>query len=188
MKRIATAILALVVTVFGAGVLTLATTAPAQAYPDASITVEISDTTVVSGERFTVKAQANVDCDWDATFDGKKRTGSGATFKTSFTAPHVKAKTVEKLTVGCTYDTASGGQAAPSRSHTSRSFDITVLPKSAQGGPHANAGSGTHPTSSAHSSGFLPGTGGPFLWLLVLALVLILAGTYVVRRRRARGL
>ncbi len=186
MRRIALAALALATAVCGAGLLAFATTAPAQAYPDASITVEISDTTVFSGERFTVKAEANVDCDWTATFAGKKHTGSGVSFKTHFVAPHVKHKTVYKLTVSCSYATASGGAAAPSRSSTSRSYDITVLPKKAQGGPNAHGRSGAQP-ASAHSGGFLPGTGGPFLWLLILGLVLVLAGTIIVRRRRARG-
>lgn len=136
----------------------------AQAYPDAVMTLSLSDSTVVSGASFSVSATSDVNCSFDATFNGATRTGTGTTFNASFTAPTVDQREVIPVTVTCTQSDGTT---------TSRSANVTVLPPASQG---------------AGASSALPSTGGPNVGLLGAALALLLGGVgfLVVSRRRRR--
>lgn len=133
----------------------------AQAYPDAALTITLSDSTVVSGASFSVSASSDVNCAFDATFNGGTKTGSGTTFDASFTAPSVTQRERMPVTVTCTQSDGTT---------TSRSANVTVLPPASQGA----------------SSAGLANTGGPNVGLLGAALALLLggAGFLVVSRRR----
>jgi len=168
MKKALLAAAALFVALF----VTVGIAPSASAYPELTCNVTVDSQVVNEGDQFTATAEAAVvesrvsaegdDISWVMTFHGATRTGTGAVFQQTFTAPAVDATTKFKLTA--TADTAAGT--------CTHSVDITVLP----GG-----------TVVEPPSGGLPNTGGPRLAFLIFGVALVLAGGTAVgvARRRA---
>ena len=157
------------------GLLTVIGLAPAaQAYPEGVCDLEVSAQVVNSGETVTAtshysvvdtsaRKQAGDDVHWVLTFNGDSRTGTGETFTASFTAPDVTKPSSFKLT-----STGTGPAGT-----CSRSVDVTVLPDGSVSPPGGGGG--------------LPNTGGPDLWILLLGVVLVGAGTAVTLRTRRKS-
>lgn len=169
----------------------MATAGAAQAaYQDPTIVINVDDTTPVEGATIEVRAAADVDCDWSASFNGAGRTGAGNAFAASFDTPQVTEPTDFPLVVECEYDDTEP-VAGPADSGTnlvspaairtaSRTVTITVLPA---GGADAGVGNG----AGAVGSGFLPSAGGANAELLWLGggLLVVGAGITVAARRRS---
>ena len=155
------------------GLFALVGLAPAaQAYPEGVCDLQVSAQQVNGGDTITAtshysvvdtaaRKQAGDDVHWVLTFNGETRTGTGETFKASFTAPEVGKRTSLTLT------STGNGPAGT----CSRSVDITVLPTGSQVTP---------------PGGDLPNTGGPDLWILLAGLGLVGVGTAVTLRTRRR--
>lgn len=166
-KLIVTGLTALVGVVASVGL------APAaQAYPEAVCTLVVSAQVVNSGDEITAtcslettdtaapRSAADSDTEWEMTFNGETRTGTGATFTATFEAPEVPERTeLTLLSVG-----VNGDQTCQ------RTAMITVLPAGDQVTPPDDDG--------------LPGTGGPRLALLFAGLGLVLAGGAAIRHSR----
>lgn len=159
---------------FVAVLATVAIAPSASAYPELTCNLTVNAQTVTEGESFTATATAAAvesdaraaaegdDISWVMTFHGETRTGNGATFSATFTAPDVEDTTDFTLTATAT---------SPAGTCT-RSVDITVLP----------SGTVVEPPG-----GGLPNAGGPRLAFLIVGAALVLAGTGAVvtaRRRR----
>jgi len=147
----------------------------AQAYPDNTLTIHVSATTVTSGHSFTFSASAPASCSWTASFNGDTKHGSGKSFSGSFTTPSVTKKTVINLTITCDTGNArvsghAGNALAIHTAVTTRSIPITVVPK---GGNNS-------------SNGGLPNTGGPSMMILLGGLVLVVAGGGAIAYGRKR--
>lgn len=142
----------------------------AHAYPEAVCTLELSAQVVNSGDEFTAtcsititetdaRASAASDTEWVMTFNGETRTGAGASFTATFTAPEVTERTELTLSsVGTNGDVTC-----------QRSAMITIVP----------AGDQVTPPDDG-----LPGTGGPRLALLFAGLGLVVAGGAAIRQSR----
>jgi hypothetical protein len=183
MKRFLAALGAIVVGL--ASAVTLVTTAPsASAYPAPVFDLSVGHQVVVGGNPFTATAQASVDCSgWTLRFLDQTATGHGTRLVHTFATPVVQKKTVYRLTASCTYAQVSGaaGRAIQVRTATwSGDVPITLLPRgSGAAGPSAGG--------TTDHNGVLPGTGGPAFWVLLAAVLLLLAGlTTLVRSRRRR--
>lgn len=178
-RRFALAVLALFVVAGGVAL----TSGSASAYPATVCSVSASPHHVVSGGSVTVTGKANKSVSWTFHFGPKgggsgtqTATGSGKTFTHVFTAPTVSSAKSYVVSGTCT----GGG---------SQSIGISLAPQSASGsgnGSGNGSGSGTAGNGTGSGSG-LPNTGGPALWMLILAVVLVGEGTRrVVRRTRTQ--
>ncbi len=156
-----------------AGVVASVGIAPAaHAYPEAVCTLVISAQVVNSGDEITAtctlettdtaaRAAADSDTQWEMTFNGETRTGTGSSFTATFKAPEVSERTeLTLLSVGVNGETSC-----------QRTAMITVLPR------------GDQVTPPGDDDG-LPGTGGPRLALLFAGLGLVLAGGAAIRQSR----
>lgn len=146
------------------------------AYPELTCNLTVDPQVVYEGESFTATATAaevtsparasatGDDISWVMTFNGDSRTGKGAVFVQTFTAPQVTASTKYPLT-------ATSTSTAGTCTHT---VDITVLPLGAVVSPPGGQGG-------------LPNTGGPDIAFLIAGIVLLLGGgvAVVFARRRA---
>ncbi len=138
----------------------------AHAYPEAVCTLEVSVQVVKSGDKVTATASletsdsaADSDTEWEMTFNGETRTGTGSSFTATFVAPEVPERTeLTLLSVGVNdADTCQ------------RTATITVLA----------AGDQVTPPDDG-----LPAAGGPRLALLLAGLGLVLAGGVAIRQSR----
>lgn len=171
-------VLLVAATVLVALLATLGFAPSASAYPELTCNVTVDPQVVFEGEQFTATATAAViesseragaegdDIHWVMTFNGETRTGTGAVFTQSFTAPSVDERTTFPLT-------AKSTSAAGTCQHV---VDITVLP----------TGSVVEPPNQG---GGLPNTGGPRMIFLIAGVLLLLGGTgaVVTARRRAQA-
>lgn len=172
---VATALAALVAVVIGASA--------AQAYPAATFAFSLDKHTVIGGRTFVATASSNVSCSsWTLTFLGQSASGSGKKVSHTFTTPTVSTRETRTVHARCTYSLSAGaaGSAVRVVDRTSPvlSSSVVILPRTGSG-----SGSGT---GSSSSSG-LPNTGGPAFWVLIVALVLIVAGLLSVVRSRRRA-
>jgi hypothetical protein len=146
----------------------------AQAYPDLSCSVDLDAQTVNGGDSFTatgtsqqfstprLSGRAAADAvNWEMSFNGDVRTGTGETFTQTFQVP-VVAK-IKKIPLHAKAVMPGG---TPSCEKT---VDITILP----GG-----------TTVEPPGGGLPNTGGPRLVLLLAGLGLVIAGGVAIRQSR----
>jgi hypothetical protein len=153
----------------------------AQAYPDDVCVYSVQPQRLVGGSPITVTGKSTVSRTWVVRLDDKPAagatrldrtaardaftpqtaTGTGTTFKHTFTTPKVSKQ--RTLYVHCNCDNGA-----------EQVFEVTILPTAvAQGGAVA-----------PDHNGILPGTGGPALWILLLALALVLVGFGIVDVRR----
>lgn len=164
------------------GLLAVIGLAPAaQAYPEVVIDLTAQPTVLYGGETFTATATANVDCDWTLEWNGDSRDKSASQeFVTTYTAPAVTKITKIPLHGTCVYTLPDGATPVTGRQSAAaagplvtwkRTIMITVLPR----------GSAVSPPGDD-----LPNTGGPDLWILLLGLGLVGAGTAVTLRSRRR--
>ena len=159
----------------------IGTAQTASAYPETTCSVSVSAQTVHEGDNFTVTASATsttVDqrtaarlaadqFNWQMTFNGEVRTGSGQTFTQTFKAPNVAEVTKLPLTVKSVM--------ADAKATCERTVFITVLPD------------GTVVTPPGEPGGNLPNTGGPRLLILLAGLGLVAVGAFAVRQSRRRA-
>jgi hypothetical protein len=145
--------------------LTVLLTGPgAQAYPDSVCTITVQPQRVVGGDPITVSGTSTVSHTWTFRFNGHSATGTGTTFSHKFATPKVKVGRTIVVHAMC-----NGGA----------DQEIPVLVDAA----HGVAGPGQGAVAPDHN-GILPGTGGPALWILLIALALVLLGLGVVDVRR----
>lgn len=154
----------------------------AQAYPQPFLTLDASQTTVVSGHSFQLIAHATVKCDvLKIVWNGQSHSTSGSNFSHKYTAPMVTSKVVITATATCQYSTTSGaaGRAivASALMTNPAHKDITVVPIGSKGGGHGSGG------------GNLPNTGGPSIGWLIGGIAALLAGAAAMfaGRRRDSG-
>lgn len=154
---------------FAALFASVATAPTASAYPETTCNLTVDPQTVTEGESFTATGTAAVTggtgdevISWVMTFNGDTRTGNGAVFVQTFTAPDVDKTTKLKLTAKAT--TPAGT--------CQHSVDITVQPTG---------------TIVEPPGGGLPNTGGPRLAFLVFGAALLLAGATAVGYARRRA-
>ncbi|MGA8986786.1 LPXTG cell wall anchor domain-containing protein [Aeromicrobium sp.] len=179
---------------------TFMTAGAAQAYPDPSITITVSDATLVGGKVFDFKASASVDCLWTANYDGTApgtsptQTGTGKSISGSYKTKVVPKKLDTTLTVECKYDDAVAPAVARVTSSTAvtSAFYSTSPSTSLQAALQTASASATVtllPTGGAdegNDDGALPDTGGSNLSWLVIGGVLVVVGggvAYAARRR-----
>lgn len=171
MKKIAATLVATALAAFA--LVAPATVASAVTYPAAQCDIQVSSTTVRSGEPFTVTVRVvnDVPADLSATYrDTTRSKDDTLELVAQFTAPRTSRNLTTQVTTTC--DGQPGSIA-----------DILVLGDGAGDGGDAAADSDA---DAGDANGFLPGTGGTDLWLLILGALLVLAGTgAVVRRRRS---
>ncbi|MBO9522568.1 MAG: LPXTG cell wall anchor domain-containing protein [Nocardioidaceae bacterium] len=175
MKKVLLAAATVLVALFA----TLGVAPAASAYPELTCNLTVDSQVVNEGDTFTATGTAAVveknargaavgdDIHWVMTFNGETRTGAGAVFTQTFTAPNVTKKTVFPLTAKTSSDAGT----------CQRTVDITVLP----------GGAVVEPPGEGPGEGGLPNTGGPRLILLIAGILLLLGGSgaVVVARRRA---
>jgi LPXTG-motif cell wall-anchored protein len=169
MKKYAAALVAALLALLGFTAL-----APsANAYPQAVLYLNASETTVVSGHTFNLTATATVNCsELTITWNGQSFSSAGSKFKHKYKAPIVSSSVVITAKATCEYGTTSGaaGHAiVATSSFTNPAYkDITVIPVHSKGG------------------GKLPNTGGPSIGWLIGGIAALLAGAgamYAGRRR-----
>jgi len=161
-----------------AAFMTVPFSAPAQAYPDPTITIDLS----IPGDEliggldfdFTVSS-GDVECSaWTVSYRGEDKTGSGTSFSGTFSTPPVDTRTPTTITAVCEYDGsgAFGGTGAEVQAADIASASATVYLL-----PQSDGGS---------DNGSLPGTGGSSQWILWagLGLVVVGGGALVLVRRR----
>jgi LPXTG-motif cell wall-anchored protein len=161
------------------GLLAIIGLAPAaQAYPEVVIDLTAQPTVLYGGETFTATATANVTCDWTLEWNGDSRDKAASNdFTTVYTAPAVTEITKIPLHGTCVYELPDGATPVTGRAVAGplvtwkRTIMITVLPR----------GSAVSPPG-----GGLPNTGGPDLWILLVGLGLVGAGTVVMLRARRK--
>lgn len=171
MKKFAAALVASALAAFAL----VAPVSPAAAvdgpYPAAQCDVQVSSTTVRSGEPFTVTVRVinDIAADLSATYRGTTRSKDDTLeLKAEFVAPRTDRDLRTQVTTTC--DGEPGSVA-----------DILVL-----GSDGADDGIGDADADAGDANGILPGTGGTDLWLLLLGVLLLLAGVgAVVQRRRS---
>lgn len=179
-----------------AGVVTLLSSGVAQAalYPDCGITLTLSSSTVVGGEKFSFVASApsGVDCAWTVTYAGKTKTGNGSSISGSFSTTEVSKKTTTTIKAGCTHDITASAQAESTASaEVTPAFYSSNSSATLQAAELRTCPVSAHVTllpqgTSPEDDGALPNTGGSNLWLLVVGGVLVIGGvaiTYASRRR-----
>ena len=176
-SRLATRVLAVLAAPLLALGFAAVSTQPASAYPATVCSVAVHPDPVRGGHPVTVTGKANKVVDWTVVFgpralvDGDARaesgglqtaTGHGKTFKHVFSTPKVDVDTQFAAKVTCV-----GGRTI-----------VSVVTVSASNGNGNGNGNG-----DGNGSG-LPGTGGPSLWIAVLALALVAEGSRRVFRSR----
>lgn len=174
MKKIAATLVATALAAFA--LVAPATVASAVTYPAAQCDIQVSSTTVRSGEPFTVTVRVvnDVPADLSATYrDTTRSKDDTLELVAQFTAPRTSRNLTTQVTTTC--DGQPGSIA-----------DILVLGDGAGDGDGGSDGVADADADAGDANGFLPGTGGTDLWLLILGALLVLAGTgAVVRRRRS---
>jgi len=167
MKKLA----ALCIAALGAALLVLGTAPGASAYPDLTCHATVDRQVVRPGQTVTatgeiIGADTNRPAGWTFRWNGVTKQREGIAARATFTAPKVTHSRVIRL--AATGTASLNGVPRTCVHH----FDITVAAVQV----------------SAPSDSGLPGTGGPFLWVLVAAVALLLAGGgTVVASRRRRG-
>ena len=171
MKKIAATLVATALAAFA--LVAPATVASAVTYPAAQCDIQVSSTTVRSGEPFTVTVRVvnDVPADLSATYrDTTRSKDDTLELVAQFTAPRTSRNLTTQVTTTC--DGQPGSIA-----------DILVLGDAVGDGGDGVADSDA---DAGDANGILPGTGGADLWLLILGALLVIAGTgAVVRRRRS---
>ena len=154
----------------------------AQAYPQPFLTLDASQTTVVSGHSFQLIAHATVKCDvLTINWNGQTFHRSGSSFSQKFTAPFVTTTTIIQATATCSFSSAAGTAgnsivATQLMTNTAHK-DVTVVPVKSKGSGHGSGG------------GNLPNTGGPSIGWLIAGILALLAGAAAMfaGRRRDSG-
>lgn len=205
MKKLRLALAVAVVAFF-----TVIAPSPAQAYPTLSVTV--TESTVVGGNEITITAVVvpAVDCEeWTLTFLGDTRTGSGPSITETFDTPEVDDVEEHEAEATCTWDdphpgpgpddenaaSFGGGGAGTLGASISTSLaqvlvtatgtgTQTLLPVGDDNDDDDDDGNGGG--DNGDGGGILPNTGGERLAWLVIGgmLVLVGAGVVVASRRR----
>jgi hypothetical protein len=168
------------------GTLTALLVSPAaQAYPESVCAYAVQPQQLVGGNPITVTGSSTVSHQWrfrldananpearvavgrqaaGADFTPQEATGTGTTFTHTFATPKVTKRTT--LYVHCFCD--GGGE---------KIFPVTLDPPGGVLAP----GQGSNPPDH---NGILPGTGGPGLWVLLVAIALMLVGLGISSLRR----
>jgi hypothetical protein len=213
MKRAARAAFA---ALFAVGLSMTAVPAHAEGY-GATVTVDISDITVIGGQRIRIVAEAKtsagdpVQCAWKVVFSGASApfvigpnpdTGSGSTFNKIYSTKRVPKIKRGFATATCTYDDASVPSALGGVGRFSTAFATALQTASATGevnllprnGENSDSDSDSDSDSNSNSdsdsdsdNGGLPNTGGERLLWLILGLILLAGGTTVVVTSRERA-
>ena len=155
-----------------AALFTFVSAGVAQAYPDPTITIDLSDARFVGGLDFDYTVtSSDVDCEWAVTYGGETQEGDGTSISGTFGTPKVSAEKDTTLTATCTYDDTA--EVSPS-AVASGTATVTLLPQGVD-------------TNDQSSNGVLPDTGGSNLWILVAGAALVLGGggAVVASRRRS---
>lgn len=154
----------------------------ADAYPENPVcTCTVSSQNVKSGQKINFHGESKEPLNWTVTFNGKTKHHKGLAFDTSFVAPKVATTKHFTLQVESSFaNTRSSARSTTQSGACRMSFDITVSPRSGQGGQQGQ-GQGS---DNSDGNGLLPNTGGPQLALLGGALLLLLLGALSIRRAR----
>jgi hypothetical protein len=203
---------------FAVGMSTIALAVPAHADGyGATVVVDISDVTVIGGQRIRVVAEARtsggnpVQCAWRVVFHGASApfvngpnpdTGAGSTFNKIYTTDRVPHTKRGFATATCTYDdttvpTALGGVGrfstafAAALQTASATGEVNLLPRHGENSDSDSNGSDSDSNGSDSDSdsdhGGLPNTGGERLLWLLIGLALLAGGTTVVVTSRERS-
>ena len=168
-----------VAALIGLGV-ALLTVPNVEAYPSTVCSVSVTPRHLVGGKTITATGTANEAIDWTfvleassgGNFTTQRATGHGTTFTHVFHTSKVSKATNLVLRSSCGGDT--GVVIDPASSGTGGV------------GGNGNNGNSGGPSSSG-GGGVLPNTGGPALWLALLAVALLGGGAYTLRRQRRRA-
>ena len=182
---------------------------PAQAYP--TVTVTISDITVVGGNRIVIRAKANppVNCAWTVTFSGESSRfvngpnpdrGTGSSFTRTYDTDRVSETKRGSATARCVYDDTTvpsslGGAGrlstamASALQTASATGAVNLLPLSDDDDSDDSDDSGDSDDSDDgdDDDGGLPDTGGERLLWLLIGLLLVTGGTAVIISSRREG-
>jgi LPXTG-motif cell wall-anchored protein len=173
---------------------------PAQAYP--SVTVRISDITVIGGHKIVITASTDpgVNCTWRLSYNAKTGTrtvtGSGPSISHTFDTRRVSHIVHETASASCTFDdasvptTAGAVGLAPASvvaalRTVSATGNVTLLPLR-NNGDHDDSDDDDD-SDDSDDDGNLPNTGGERLAWLIIGLLLVVAGTAVVVSSRKRS-
>lgn len=173
-----------------AALMTFSFGAPAQAYPDPTITIELSGDEFVGGLTFDFEVSSGATpCDWTVSYPeavggpaDQTATGTTSISGTYDTKP-VTTRTPTTITATCEYDPADvpqprggGATAEVSAADTASASATVYLLPTATGDGDADGGD---------DNGGLPGTGGSSLWILIAgaALVVVGGGAVALSRR-----
>ena len=169
--------------------LALLTVPTVEAYPSTVCSVTVTPRHLVGGKSITVTGTANAEIDWtfvleasgsqsrkaddrpsaEASVPTQTARGHGRTFTHVFSTPKVAKTTHLVLRSSCGGDTG-----------------VVIDPTSSGTGGVGGNGNNGGPSSSG-GGGVLPNTGGPALWLALLAVALLGGGAYTLRRQRRRA-
>jgi hypothetical protein len=209
MKRAAQAAFA---ALFVVGMSMMAVPAHAEGY-GAKVTVDVSDITVIGGQKIRIRAQATtpngdpVQCSWKVTFQGASApfvngpnpdTGSGSTFNKTYDTDRVPNTKRGSATATCTYDDTTVPSALGGVGHFSTAFasalqtasatgEVNLLPRDSDDSDSDSDSDGSDSDSDdSDDNGGLPNTGGERLLWLLIGLALLVGGTAVVVTSRDR--
>ena len=144
----------------------------AYAYPELTCNLTVDHQVVTAGSTFTATgtaaevekaaraAAAGDNVTWLMTWGEQTRTGAGAVFEQTFTAPDVTSQTVIRMVAKAT--SAAG--------NCQHALNVTVVPSGAQVSPAGDE--------------VIPNAGGPRLILLIAGVGLVVAGGFAVRQAR----
>ncbi|KQY58953.1 hypothetical protein ASD11_04860 [Aeromicrobium sp. Root495] len=152
----------------------VAASAADDAYPDPTVAI-IIDPDVCIGQPLPFIGKSSVDGDWTVTYLGQTKTGSGKNFAVDFSTKKAKAGQSVTLRAVQTYDGGSLTRTA--------TINLPKCTDQAAGG--ADLGDGVGNAGNDGLSGILPNTGGLAFWVIVLGVVLAVAGSVTLARRRS---
>ena len=178
--------------VLGAVAVLIVGAAAAQAYPGPTFKLDVNKHVVYGCDSFDASVSANVTCtQWRIWFLDQTATVSNVSKAShTFSTPVVQSRKTKVVHAQCTYDASAGVSGNALRVVAAKSPVLTqtvvILPRKGGGGGNGNNGNGAGNGSGSGGSG-LPGTGGPALWIPIVAGLLVLAGAYTALRNRRRG-
>lgn len=161
----------------------------AQAYPGPVFSLTVNHHVVHGGHPFDATAKSDVTCsNWTINWLGQSASASGKVFTHTFSTPVVHHKQTHSVTAQCTYSASAGAAGTAIRVVDLKSpvlsTHVTLLPRKGSGGGGGNGnGNGN---GNGGGNGILPNTGGPAFWLLIAALLLVVAGLSAMARNRRR--
>ena len=139
-----------------AGLAMVGFSAPAQAYPEAQVDLQVNRDSLYSEQKFEATASSDLTCNWTLEWHGTKREGQSYThhdFRTSFTAPAVTSETRIRLRGTCSYTAENAPQNARGATTAERTVEITVLPKRSEVSPPKSGVEGPKSGAAGPKSG-----------------------------------